>query len=155
MSFYFYGTSVTLYGAKRLNHGAYQVSVDSVVYPAVNGSVPDPGTFQTPLFSATDLANGYHTVRMANLESRYLDLDFVRCSSCFHSCWYIDQVYCRRLHCKFQLDKPMKLSSSRLCRTRTHRSSTSRNSSGVQLRPILDCSLEDQDSAYNSQYDKQ
>ncbi|KIM45456.1 hypothetical protein M413DRAFT_442126 [Hebeloma cylindrosporum] len=59
VSFYFYGTGVQLYGAKRLNHGAYQISIDSVVYAPVNGS------------------NGYHTVRMTNLESRYLDLDFI------------------------------------------------------------------------------
>ncbi|KIM45457.1 hypothetical protein M413DRAFT_66291 [Hebeloma cylindrosporum] len=77
MSFSFYGTGVQLYGAKRLNHGAYQVSIDSSVYPAVNGSVPDPGTFQTALFSTTNLTSGYHTVRMTNLEARYLDLDFI------------------------------------------------------------------------------
>ena len=83
MSFYFYGSSLQLSGAKRLNHGAYQISIDSVVYPAVNGSVPDPGIFQTPLFSIIELDSGYHTVRMTNLESRYLDLDFVCCLNHF------------------------------------------------------------------------
>ena len=94
ISFHFYGTNVQLYGAKRLNHGAYHISVDSVVYSDMNGSVADPGIFQTPLFS-TYLTSGYHTVIMTNLESRYLDLDFVRCSSCFHSYPYINKVYCR------------------------------------------------------------
>jgi hypothetical protein len=148
MSFYFYGSSLQLYGAKRLNHGAYQISIDSVVYPAVNGSVPDPGTFQTPLFSTTDLTTGYHTVKMTNLESRYLDLDFVCCLNESFSSRYADKVHCRRSHCKLLLDKPTKLSSLQLCRTWTHRSSTFRNNSGIRTRPVLECSLVDQDSMY-------
>ncbi|KAF8962461.1 hypothetical protein BDZ97DRAFT_1920528 [Flammula alnicola] len=78
ISFTFYGTGVQLYGAKRPNHGLYQISIDSVVYPQVNGSDPnDPGTFQTALFSTVALSNGYHTVRMMNLGTALLDIDFI------------------------------------------------------------------------------
>ncbi|KAF8971160.1 hypothetical protein BDZ97DRAFT_1753486 [Flammula alnicola] len=78
VSFTFYGTGVQLYGAKRPNHGPYQISIDSFVYPQVNGSDPDdPGTFQTALFSTVALNNGYHTVRMTNLGTAFLDIDFI------------------------------------------------------------------------------
>jgi hypothetical protein len=84
MSLDFYGSSLQLYGGKRLNHGEYQISIDSVVYQTANGSLPEPGTFwETPLFSTNDLTTGYHTVKMTNLESRNFDLDFVCCSSHF------------------------------------------------------------------------
>ena len=85
VSFYFYGTGVQLFGAKRANHGQFQVSIDSKVYTPVNGSAPDPGTFQTSLFSTVALKNGYHTVRVTNLESNYLDLDFVCAGRFCHS----------------------------------------------------------------------
>ncbi|KDR75003.1 hypothetical protein GALMADRAFT_226651 [Galerina marginata CBS 339.88] len=78
VSFSFYGTGVQIYGAKRPNHGYYQISIDSTVYPQVNGAVTDdPGTFQTALFSAVALKNGYHTVRMTNLGTAFLDIDFL------------------------------------------------------------------------------
>ena len=149
VSFYFYGTSVQLYGAKRLNHGAYQISIDSVVYPAVNGSVPDPGIFQTPLFTTTELTAGYHTVKMTNAEPRYLDLDFVNCSNCFHCSRYADKAHNFRLHSKLRLDKPMKLSSLELCRIQIRRSNTARNSSGIQTQTTPERSLKDRDSMYN------
>lgn len=81
VSFYFYGTGVQLYGAQRQNHGTYQISIDSVVYAPRNASATSPEYFQTSLFSTVALKNGYHTVRMTNLESKSLDLDFVRLSS--------------------------------------------------------------------------
>ena len=42
----------------------------------------------------------------------------------------------------------MKLLSLRLCRTRIHRSSTSRKSSGFRARSMLECSLGDRGSTY-------
>ena len=88
---YFYGTSVQLYGAKRLNHGAYQISVDPIVYPAVNESVPDPGIFQTPLFFTIELASGYHTEN----DQRGVEVLGSRFRTLFNSYRYIDKVYRR------------------------------------------------------------
>lgn len=76
-SFTFNGTKVEIYGAKRSNHGLYQIKLDNTVYPPNSGSVPDPGIFQEPLFSVGDLAQGLHTVTLTNREGRYLDIDFV------------------------------------------------------------------------------
>jgi len=140
MTFYFYGIGVQLYGAKRSNHGQYQISIDSKVYNPVNGSAPDPGNFQASLFNTVALENGYHTVRLTNLESNYLDLDFVCCAGCFFIVLSILNkrfTYRRRLHGKPQSAKPTTLLSLRLCRIRTHRSSTPRRISGIQALPML------------------
>lgn len=67
-----------LYGAERANHGSYQVTIDSRVYPPANGKVN--GTeevFQTQIFQTAALKNGLHTVTMVNLGTTKLDLDFV------------------------------------------------------------------------------
>lgn len=80
VSFTFNGTGVEIYGAKRQNHGLYQVKLDDTVYPSSNGSVPDPGTFQVPLFSSGSLAQGLHTVTLKNQQGHFLDIDFV-CSA--------------------------------------------------------------------------
>lgn len=78
LSFSFNGTGVQIYGAKRSNHGIYQISIDATTYPQVNGSVSDqPGQFQTSLFSTVALINGLHNVTMTNLGSTFLDVDFV------------------------------------------------------------------------------
>ena len=48
-----------------------------------NGEYPDPGLFQTPLFSAANLKNTLHTVTLTNAGTNtnraldFLDLDFV------------------------------------------------------------------------------
>jgi hypothetical protein len=49
-----------------------------MLHQTFNGSAPDPGTFQQPLFSATDLSRGLHTIVLTNQENAYLDIDFVR-----------------------------------------------------------------------------
>lgn len=91
VSFTFYGTGVQIYGAKRSNHGNYQIKIDQTVYSPVSGNAADPGTFQTALFSAPSLNLGYHTVTMTNLGSspgsNFLDIDFVRdpCHSCLNA----------------------------------------------------------------------
>jgi len=143
VSFYFYGTGVQLYGAKRQNHGTFQISIDSVVYTPVNGSVSYPEAFQTALFTTNALKNGYHTVRMTNLESRYLDLDFVRSVQIVSiSIGVLTRPLDCRLHGKPRLDKPMNLSLLRLCKIRIHHSSTPLKSSGIRARRlILECSL--------------
>ncbi|KJA20057.1 hypothetical protein HYPSUDRAFT_43686 [Hypholoma sublateritium FD-334 SS-4] len=76
-SFAFFGTGVQIYGAKRSNHGLYQVIIDSLVYPAVNGAEPVSPVFQTALFSTIALHPGYHTVTIANEQALFLDVDFI------------------------------------------------------------------------------
>lgn len=82
-SFAFFGTGVQIYGAKRSNHGLYQVIIDSLVYPAVSGAEPVSPVFQTALFSTIALHPGYHTVTIANEQALFLDIDFVRLSFLF------------------------------------------------------------------------
>ncbi|KAF9522649.1 hypothetical protein CPB83DRAFT_887409 [Crepidotus variabilis] len=78
VSFSFYGTGVQLFGSKRQGHGFYQISIDSLVYPQVNGGVNDTqGQFNVQLFSTVALAAGYHTVKMTNLGTGDLDLDYL------------------------------------------------------------------------------
>ena len=56
-----------------------QATVDNVPYASQNGSSPDPGLFQVPLFQANNLTQGQHTVVLEYTGSTglYLDLDFV------------------------------------------------------------------------------
>lgn len=75
MSFTFFGTYVGIYGAKRGNHGPYQVQVDNQQYPIGNG-VATPDAFNQTLFS-TNLQNGLHTVTLTNNANTYLDVDYV------------------------------------------------------------------------------
>ncbi|KAF7970706.1 hypothetical protein HWV62_23250 [Athelia sp. TMB] len=81
-TFSFNGTAVYLYGAKRGNHGLYNVTLDGMTTTS-NGEYPDPGLFQTPLFSAANLKNTLHTVTLTNAGTNtnraldFLDLDFI------------------------------------------------------------------------------
>lgn len=77
-SFSFNGTGVQIFGAKRANHGPYHVDLDGSSTAGLNGSVPDPGLFQTSLFSAAGLQQGLHRVTITNDGPTYLDIDFVR-----------------------------------------------------------------------------
>ncbi|KAH9484977.1 A type blood alpha-D-galactosamine galactosaminidase [Psilocybe cubensis] len=76
-SFSFYGTGVQIFGAKRNNHGPYQVTIDSTTYAQVSGQAADPGSFQTSLFSTVALTNGFHKVTIVNQGSTFLDIDFI------------------------------------------------------------------------------
>ncbi|KAF5393204.1 hypothetical protein D9757_000534 [Collybiopsis confluens] len=78
-SFTFNGTGVQLSGAKRGNHGLYQVTIDGTKFPAASGQSADPGIFQTSLFSKTDLSQGLHTVVLENQggSGQFVDLDFI------------------------------------------------------------------------------
>ncbi|KAF5328847.1 hypothetical protein D9619_011703 [Psilocybe cf. subviscida] len=75
VSFSFYGTGVQIYGAKRQQHGSFQITIDGLVYTPQNGASVNP-VFQTALFSTVALNEGYHTVTMANLGAG-LDIDFL------------------------------------------------------------------------------
>lgn len=67
-----------LYGAERADHGLYQVTIDSHIYPPVNGEVNQTEeVFQTELFQTAALKNGLHTVTIVNLGTTKLDIDFV------------------------------------------------------------------------------
>lgn len=84
MSFTFFGTSVGIYGAKRGNHGPYQVQVDNQQYPVGNG-VSTPDGFNQTLFS-TNLQKGLHTVTLTNTANTYLDVDYVCLPLAHHCC---------------------------------------------------------------------
>ena len=77
-AFTFNGTGIQIYGAKRLDHGPYHVNLDDGPDTELNGTAPDPGLFQTSLFSVTGLQQGLHRVTITNDGSSYLDIDFVR-----------------------------------------------------------------------------
>jgi hypothetical protein len=84
-SFTFNGTSITLIGAKRANHGNYTVQLDDGREEEFSGREPDPGVFQTALYSRDGLdGEKVHTVVLKNLargEEGFLDLDAVRLGS--------------------------------------------------------------------------
>ncbi|KAF5385944.1 hypothetical protein D9615_002669 [Tricholomella constricta] len=76
-SFTFNGTGVQIFGAKRGNHGSYVVQVDEKMYPAADGSAPDPGLYQQNLFTVEGLKQGRHEVRIINQGTTSLDVDFI------------------------------------------------------------------------------
>lgn len=76
MTFTFTGTGVQIFGAKRPNHGLYQVTVDGATSSAVSGA-SDSNDFQVPLFSTNSLQPGQHTVTLTNSEDKFVDIDYV------------------------------------------------------------------------------
>ncbi|RXW22084.1 hypothetical protein EST38_g3770 [Candolleomyces aberdarensis] len=74
-SFKFYGTEVSIFGAKRGNHGLYQATLDSMTSEGTGLSTGSE-QFQTPLLSQT-VQKGMHNVTITNKENKYLDIDFV------------------------------------------------------------------------------
>ncbi|CAA7260594.1 unnamed protein product [Cyclocybe aegerita] len=75
MSFGFYGTSVTIVGAKRFNHGNYQVQVDGQSFPTSSG-LSSAGLFNQTLFT-TSTTLGFHEATITNLDNKFLDIDYV------------------------------------------------------------------------------
>lgn len=77
-SFTFNGTGVELFGAKRSNHGLYQVTLDGKTFPAASGESTN-ATFQQTLFSQTGLTQGLHTVILENdgASGQFVDLDYI------------------------------------------------------------------------------
>ncbi|KAF4586201.1 hypothetical protein EYR38_010475 [Pleurotus pulmonarius] len=79
-TFTFNGTGIWIHGARRSNHGPYEVNLDNDV-KRFDGfqAVED---FTTPLFSADNLFNGLHTVSITNRRDTnntrpFLDIDFI------------------------------------------------------------------------------
>ncbi|EJD42605.1 hypothetical protein AURDEDRAFT_126404 [Auricularia subglabra TFB-10046 SS5] len=70
------GTGITVYGAKRPNHGDYTVSLDGAKPRKFSGRTK-PGQFGVPLFKESDLVNGPHTIAITDASSSYLDIDWV------------------------------------------------------------------------------
>lgn len=78
VSFTFFGSGLQLYGANRPTHGSYQVTIDSRIYPPVDGGVSaGHEVFQAPLFQTAALKTGFHKLTVVNLGSLEFDLDFV------------------------------------------------------------------------------
>jgi hypothetical protein len=107
-SFSFNGTAVWIFGAKRGNHGHYIVTIDNGQAERFDGYAPTQsdgtdGVYQVvcflvsvqglvahrppqPLFSKTDLKDGFHTVVLSNdggadSGKPYVDIDFITWTS--------------------------------------------------------------------------
>lgn len=77
----FNGTGVWIFGARRSNHGLYNVTLDGSVLDGQNGFAEDPA-FQQPLFVSPSLQNIQHSLTISNAGTNFgqnfLDIDFVR-----------------------------------------------------------------------------
>lgn len=73
----FNGTGIQIFGARRGNHGFYQVTIDGQTGPALTGKAPDPGEFQASLFSVDNLDQKLHTLTLRNEGTTFLDIDYV------------------------------------------------------------------------------
>lgn len=78
VSFRYYGTKVSIVGARRGNHGRFQVSIDGQIYPEGNGAA-SPEKFKDTLF-VESLKQGPHTVQLVNKQDAWLDVDQVSAS---------------------------------------------------------------------------
>jgi hypothetical protein len=67
---------VSIFGAKRPNHGNYSVILDGVKKMTGNGAAVDH-TFNQSLVDLSNLPYGKHDVVITNDESMYLDLDYI------------------------------------------------------------------------------
>ncbi|KAJ6586895.1 hypothetical protein DFH09DRAFT_1429551 [Mycena vulgaris] len=76
-SFAYNGTSFTIFGAKRNNHGFFQIAVDGKALVPISGKSADPGEFQAPLYSSPSLPQGLHTVTLTNQGTTFVDIDFI------------------------------------------------------------------------------
>jgi hypothetical protein len=75
MSFRFFGTSIGVFGAKRSNHGDYDVQIDGTSYPTFNGQSPT-SEFNQSLFSS-NMDLGLHNLTIINEGSTFFDIDYV------------------------------------------------------------------------------
>ncbi|KAJ8518723.1 hypothetical protein ONZ45_g4244 [Pleurotus djamor] len=78
-SFTFNGTGIWILGAKRSNHGPYDVNLDNARHPGDGFS--QEALFQVPLFAAMNLFNGLHTVQITNQPNQrdrpFIDIDSI------------------------------------------------------------------------------
>uniref|UniRef100_A0A8H7Y8L4 Transmembrane protein n=1 Tax=Psilocybe cubensis TaxID=181762 RepID=A0A8H7Y8L4_PSICU len=76
--FSFYGTSMSVVGAKRSNHGPYHGASDGVNSGPLHGQA-NPEQFNVSLFSSTapGAKLGHHTVTITNDNNTYFDIDYV------------------------------------------------------------------------------
>lgn len=72
----FNGTSISVYGAKRANHGQYNVTVDKST-PTTASGASDTETFQQLLYSSGDLRPDFHNLTLLNVDGKFLDVDYV------------------------------------------------------------------------------
>jgi hypothetical protein len=83
MSVAFNGTGITIFGARKANHGHYLVKLDNTEATDIDG-YSTTEAFRVPLFEEHDLPQGFHTVSLTNLnETRFLDIDYVGTQSHF------------------------------------------------------------------------
>jgi len=75
MSFSFFGSSISIIGAKRLNHGDYHVQLDDQTFAQTSGSVKGDFMNQTLFNSEVELGN--HKVTIFNDGTNFLDIDYV------------------------------------------------------------------------------
>ncbi len=80
MSFSFNGTAIEISGARRDNHGKYQITIDNIT--STMSGFSNPNVFKTSLFSISNLTQGLHTVTLTNKPTdnnhNFVDIDFVR-----------------------------------------------------------------------------
>jgi len=74
LEFDFYGASITLFGAKRGNHGLYQGQLDGGSAFTGNGSGPD--AFKQALYAANSTL-GSHSMKITNGGNTFFDVDYV------------------------------------------------------------------------------
>jgi hypothetical protein len=77
----FLGTGVSIFGAKRDNHGNYSVELDGS-QPAFigDGFAPQPFIFNSSLWSSPELPYSQHTVKLTNIPTKsgtWVDIDYI------------------------------------------------------------------------------
>lgn len=70
------GTGIAVYGAKRINHGNYTVSLDNAK-PATLRGFSRPRQFGVALFKAHNLTNSHHVATLSDASSTNFDIDYV------------------------------------------------------------------------------
>ncbi|TDL27778.1 hypothetical protein BD410DRAFT_713180 [Rickenella mellea] len=77
-SFSFYGSAIWLFGAKRSDHGIYNVTLDGMT-SSLNGTGNE--VYQAVIFNATGLTLGNHSITLTNAQVNdtfpWVDLDYI------------------------------------------------------------------------------
>jgi len=75
MTFNFYGSSVSMFGARRSNHGPYQVQVDNNPSSPFNGQSSTSEFNQVMFTSGVPL--GLHNMTVTNTGNTFFDIDYI------------------------------------------------------------------------------